>query len=67
MTDQKCPMCGCELEPYTEIDIGVGTLQGGPWGCPACHWVEPTEDLESLLKPDEEAVPPQSEEGKHGS
>lgn len=39
----RCPKCGTRLEPYAEVDIGVGTLQGGPWGCPACHWVEPQE------------------------
>jgi len=36
----KCPDCGTECEPYAEVDIGVGVMQGGPWGCPACHWVE---------------------------
>jgi hypothetical protein len=39
----KCPKCGTECEPYAEVDIGVGVMQGGPWGCPACHWVEPDE------------------------
>lgn len=46
----KCPECGTECEPYAEVDIGVGTMQGGPWGCPACHWVEPDDDS---LKPDQ--------------
>lgn len=40
----KCPKCGTECEPYAEVDIGVGVMQGGPWGCPACHWVEPDDD-----------------------
>ena len=40
-----CPQCQTPLEPYAEVDIGVGVLQGGPWGCPRCHWVEPLEDL----------------------
>lgn len=45
-----CPKCGTELEPYAEVDIGVGMLQGGPWGCPACHWVEPEEPLPELIE-----------------
>jgi hypothetical protein len=40
----KCPECGTECEPYAEVDIGVGVMQGGPWGCPACHWIEPEDD-----------------------
>jgi hypothetical protein len=40
-----CPQCAehgveTELEPYAEVDIGVGVMQGGPWGCPVCHYVE---------------------------
>jgi len=23
-----------------EVDIGVGVMQAGPYGCPACHYVE---------------------------
>jgi hypothetical protein len=39
---EQCPNgCG-PLEPYAEADIGVGTQQFGPWGCPVCHWIEPT-------------------------
>jgi hypothetical protein len=34
----KCPKCGGECD-RDEVDIGVG-VQGGPWGCPDCHWVE---------------------------
>jgi hypothetical protein len=41
----KCPKCGTECEPYAEVDIGVGIMQGGPWGCPACHWIEEEEDF----------------------
>ncbi len=47
----KCPKCGTELEPYAEVDIGVGVMQGGPWGCPACRWVEPEEDYGLLPAP----------------
>jgi hypothetical protein len=35
------------LEPYAEVDIGVGVMQGGPWGCPVCHYVE---DLEKQAR-----------------
>ena len=48
----KCPKCNTECEPYAEVDIGIGVMQGGPWGCPACHWVEPDEDF-GLLPADE--------------
>lgn len=50
----KCPKCGTECEPYAEVDIGVGVMQGGPWGCPACHWIEPEEDF-GISKADEES------------
>jgi hypothetical protein len=43
MSPRLCPNCKTTLEPFAEVDIGVGTLQGGPWGCPACHWVESQE------------------------
>jgi hypothetical protein len=23
------------------VDVGVGEIPAGPWGCPACQWVEP--------------------------
>ena len=49
-TDKLCPKCGTELEPYAEVDIGVGMLQGGPWGCPVCHWVEPEESEPALTE-----------------
>lgn len=35
MSDDRCPRCGEPLE-YDEVDIGIGTVRGGP-GCPACH------------------------------
>lgn len=46
----RCPKCGTRLEPYAEVDIGVGTLQSGPWGCPACHWVEPQEPMPEMVE-----------------
>lgn len=49
---RTCPKCGAPLEPYAEVDIGVGTLQGGPWGCPRCHWVETDEALAETALPD---------------
>jgi len=37
----KCPNgCG-DLEPFAEVDIGVGVQKFGPYGCPVCHYVEP--------------------------
>jgi hypothetical protein len=51
-TENLCPKCGMEMEPYAEVDIGVGVMTGGPWGCPACHWVEPQEDVDSLFRPE---------------
>lgn len=35
----KCPKCGGEME-CDEVDNGVGMQQVGPYGCPACHYVE---------------------------
>jgi hypothetical protein len=49
-SEHTCPKCGTALEPYAEVDIGVGTLQGGPWWCPACHWIEPQESLPDLAE-----------------
>lgn len=36
----QCPRCGGELE-CDMVDNGVGMEQCGPYGCPACHYVEP--------------------------
>ena len=41
----KCPRCGAECD-RDEVDIGVG-VQGGPWGCPDCHWIEGQADKET--------------------
>lgn len=41
MPDDKCPVCGGELE-RDAVDIGVGT-QYGPAGCRDCGWVEPSD------------------------
>lgn len=35
----KCPRCGADCE-RDEVDVGIGTIAGGPWGCFECHWVE---------------------------
>lgn len=53
--DPKCPNCGTKLEPYAEVDIGVGVMQGGPWGCPECHYVE--DESEPELRPAEHDWP----------
>lgn len=44
----KCPKCGgaCERD---EADVGVGTI-GGPWGCPACHWIDEKFSLVDTIK-----------------
>lgn len=47
-----CPQCAArgietELEPYAEVDIGVGVMHGGPWGCPVCRYVA---DLEKQAR-----------------
>jgi hypothetical protein len=39
----KCPKCGEECE-RDMVDVGVGEIQSGPWGCPDCLWVEPPDD-----------------------
>ena len=36
----NCPECGTKCEPFATADIGVGVHDFGPWGCPACHWME---------------------------
>lgn len=35
----KCPRCGepCERDM---VDVGVGEIPAGPWGCFTCHWTE---------------------------
>ena len=35
----KCPRCSEECERPT-VDIGVGEMPCGPWGCENCYWVE---------------------------
>ena len=43
----KCPRCSEECEQAT-VDIGVGEISVGPWGCENCHWVlgVPEEELD---------------------
>lgn len=67
--ERTCPKCQTPLEPYAEVDIGVGIMQGGPWGCPACHWVE---EAQAMLPPvcgarmgNAECVEPEGHEGPH--
>jgi len=38
--EKLCPQCGepCERDM---VDVGIGEIPSGPWGCPNCHWVEP--------------------------
>ena len=36
-----CPNCGEECT-RDMVDVGVGEIPSGPWGCENCHWVEPT-------------------------
>jgi len=35
----RCPRCGEQCVQAT-VDVGVGDVPCGPWGCEACHWVE---------------------------
>lgn len=44
----RCPNCDGEME-RDEVDNGVGWQPVGPWGCPACHYVEDRGD--SLSQP----------------
>lgn len=39
----NCPRCGAECERDT-VDVGVGEIPSGPWGCFECHWAETFED-----------------------
>lgn len=39
-----CPKCGGECE-RDMVDVGVGEIPAGPWGCPVCHWVEDTRTI----------------------
>lgn len=34
-----CPQCG---EPCTQdmVDVGIGSIPCGPYGCENCHWVD---------------------------
>lgn len=34
-----CPKCGCECTRDT-VDVGVGEVPVGPWGCENCGWYE---------------------------
>lgn len=45
----RCPRCGgpCDRD---EADVGIGVI-GGPWGCPACHWIEGEGALDDYVVP----------------
>jgi hypothetical protein len=43
----KCPNCEGEME-RDEVDNGVCMQPVGPWGCPACHYVEPRDTWEVI-------------------
>jgi hypothetical protein len=62
----KCPRCSEECERPT-VDVGVGEVAVGPWGCDNCYWVEGASAEEQAIldaiapKP---AAPPASEGDK---
>lgn len=35
-----CPLCGSPNFDADFVDIGVGEIQCGPYGCPDCHAVQ---------------------------
>lgn len=46
-----CPQCGADCE-RDMVDVGIGEIPSGPWGCPECHWVDrSTKDADALLDP----------------
>ena len=48
-----CPQCGADCE-RDMIDVGVGEMPAGPWGCPECHWVQrELYDVAAMLVPPE--------------
>lgn len=40
MSAPPCPRCGEPME-RDEIDVGIGSVAGGPYGCPVCFYIEP--------------------------
>lgn len=36
-----CPKCGSPNVECDTVDVGVGQIQSGPYGCIDCHWVQP--------------------------
>jgi hypothetical protein len=38
----KCPKCGEECT-RDMVDVGVGEIPSGPWGCEDCQWVDESE------------------------
>lgn len=35
-----CPECGYYPLECDMVDVGIGEIQNGPYGCPRCHYVE---------------------------
>lgn len=40
MSAPACPYCGEPME-RDEIDVGIGSVPTGPWGCAVCLYIEP--------------------------
>ncbi len=36
----KCPWCGSTDVTCDTVDVGVGEMQSGPYGCENCHAVQ---------------------------
>ena len=47
-----CPQGGSECE-RDEVDNGIGMEACGPWGCPACCWVESRSDIDGVSESQE--------------
>lgn len=41
----RCPQCGASCE-QDDVDVGIGTVPIGPWGCPECHWVQAEQPID---------------------
>ena len=39
-----CPYCGYDQCTAETVDIGVGEIQSGPYGCDRCHAVQINSD-----------------------
>jgi len=43
----KCPRCGADMTQPT-VDVGVGAVPVGPYGCDECHWIDGFPEAEQL-------------------